>query len=108
MSRAVRQNSVQSEPVNSIRSKEIVLDFKVASDSASLHFREQEHDTLGSIELAVDPALGDADRNVRLLRAILDAANAELSRQGRSTAPAFIHAPEALDLSDLQRFPSAA
>jgi len=91
----------------------MVIHLQVADNIASLHFwglgtaADNDPGSRGVLELPVDPGLGPADPNLRLLRAIQLAARAEIDRQRSGDRPGFVHVPEPLDLSDLGRFPSS-
>jgi len=59
----------------------------------------------GTIALPIDPQLGSDDPNLRVLYAMQVAARTEIERQRSGASDAHVHVPQALDLSDLRRFP---
>jgi len=91
-----------------------VVNLRISADVVSLHLvasgANAEGDApapRGSIALPIDPLLGPEDPNLRLLRAMQAAAAAEIDRLQSAAASEFVHVPQRVDLSDLQRFPSS-
>ena len=91
-----------------------VIDLLVGDVTVSLHLYFERSRLCSAnrlVRLPIDPALGGADPNFRLLRVLKDAGQAELDRQdrerhGRRRPGRRVTPPEAVDLGDLARFPA--
>ena len=96
----VRQTVWKTWEPYGVAPEALVLELQVTKRTVSLHLhpdggRVTPENTL--IELPIDPALGRRDPNFRILRVVLDAAEAEIDRQEREAATAPVPPPDAVD-----------
>ena len=85
------------------------MDLRVTDCTVSLHLHPEyarQRSANRLIELPLNPELGGQDPNFRLLRVIQVAGQAEIDRQGRERQRSTVCPPEAVNLSDLDRFPA--